>query len=645
MPTTRKKPSVTKKAGSTSSVASTAASRKSSSRPRKQPSTSAPDVGNDQPVSKKRRLESGSVHNPELPDTEYKLPQQVPPRDRQQRSDAIAENRKIYEWATYEDWAPPHVKGLPKPEAARSQAKHKVQQTIDFVGSWVFLGSRAIADSLEEKLSNITDRMVPFFPDANPRAPFDRYDDIYTKNRTPKTAYRWRDDAEWARQRFQGLLPVYIKKFTEVPAKFPVTDEMLKPVFPDGETIASMIKQDRLWWVDYEFLSGVPVDMANADRNMCAPMALFFLTGEGNKEPMPAAIQLGQVPGPQYPIFTPVGEDVQSNRWLVAKLLFNSSEGCLHEARHHLLATHLAMEVVYVAMKRTMYVHHPLHEILEAHFFYTLNINDAARKLMLAPPVNAVPNIMSMGTDGIVPLLKKSWEQFSMNEYDLEKCFAERKVTKLPDYYFRDDSLRVWGSINDYVRDVFSYFYGNSDEAVQEDSELQAFVKELHTQGRFADKDTPFVGDKATTLEQVIDFCTKVIWACSGYHASLNNGQFDYYGCIPNAPGVLRIPAPTKNERFDLSEIASALPSRFMTLFQMSFIHSLTVPTDQKLAHFTHDRDYMKKCDKVQKEFLPKWREDLTSISQSIQARNEKLGPVKQYIYLDPVQIASGIAI
>ena len=300
---------------------------------------------------------------------------------------------------------------------------------------------------------------------------------------------------------------------------------------------------------------------------------------------------------------------------------------------------------MYISLKRTLAPQHPLHEMISAHFWYTLVVNDAARKKMIQGPDGAVPRIMSMGWGGLYPLLKKGWDNFSMETYDPSKGFKERQVEDLPKYYYRDDSLAVWNSINSYCRKTVSYFYGNSDEAVQQDTELQDFVKELHGDGHFGDKGTPFVGGKASTLEQVIDFCTKVIWACSGYHAALNNGQFDYYGCIPNAPGVLKIAPPTKSGQYTLTEIANAMPERFMTTYQMAFIHSLSLVTDQKLAHFTHDEEYMEQAPAVREGFLKEWQAELAEIGRKIRKRNAILGKEKEYTYLDPEQIASGIAI
>jgi hypothetical protein len=552
---------------------------------------------------------------------------ELPQKDSKERLDArkseIEINKKLYEWVHDPTGSTPsHIKELPPAEKDAAEKKWHAKQVFDIVGQAVTLNINKFFD----EISDIWQK----------DGPFQDYSEIYGPNcERPAIAARWREDVEFARQKLQGVFPTAIYRVRELPAKFPVTEDYMKGVLPDGETLASMLAAGRMYMCDYEFLDGT---RAPPERNMCAPLLLFFVSND--KVLMPAAIQLGQNPE-KYPIFVPAGDDLISNRWLVARILCNSSEGCLHQVSHHLLLTHLAMEIVYIALKRTTASTHPINQLLGAHFWYTLFINGGARNTLIKDADSVVPKVMAMGYDGMVDLFVKGWKNYSMDVYDIEADFAKRDVNDILNYWYRDDARKVWNCIKNYVRRILREFY-LSDEDVVNDTELQAFVAEVVNPKIGNIRGSPFTNGKAENFEQVLGFCTDVIWACTGCHAAYNNGQYDYFGFIPNAPGIFAIAPPAKDAVFTLEQVAAAFPNPQMTVLQVSFIHVLAMGTDQPLGEFTHDQGYMKlepKCT----EHWKAWKKELKTISDEIQARNKTLAV--PYTYLDPAQIANSVAI
>ena len=45
-------------------------------------------------------------------------------------------------------------------------------------------------------------------------------------------------------------------------------------------------------------------------------------------------------------------------------------------------------------------------------------------------------------------------------------------ATLLPGYYYRDDGLKLWDAIEQYVRDVVNEFYASDDDVKQDKEKL-----------------------------------------------------------------------------------------------------------------------------------------------------------------------------
>lgn len=65
--------------------------------------------------------------------------------------------------------------------------------------------------------------------------------------------------------------------------------------------------------------------------------------------------------------------------------------------------------------------------------------------------------------------MEKYYKNVSWSSYDLPKVFKDRGVDdpeKLPGFYYRDDALRLWDAIKDYIRRILSIYY-HSDEDIE----------------------------------------------------------------------------------------------------------------------------------------------------------------------------------
>ncbi len=55
-------------------------------------------------------------------------------------------------------------------------------------------------------------------------------------------AGRWTSDVEFGRQILNGVNPMVIKKCTQIPAKFPITEDLIKPYLTRGLTLEEEIQ-------------------------------------------------------------------------------------------------------------------------------------------------------------------------------------------------------------------------------------------------------------------------------------------------------------------------------------------------------------------------------------------------------------------
>ena len=76
--------------------------------------------------------------------------------------------------------------------------------------------------------------------------------------------------------------------------------------------------------------------------------------------------------------------------------------------------------------------------------------------------------------------------------------------------------------------------YYFNDKAVEEDTELQAWWKEVVEKGHSDLKDNKW--PKMKTCQELTDSCTITIWVGLALHAVVNFRQYPYGGCILNRP-------------------------------------------------------------------------------------------------------------
>lgn len=151
----------------------------------------------------------------------------------------------------------------------------------------------------------------------------------------------------------------------------------------------------------------------------------------------------------------------------------------------------------------------------------------------------------------------------------------------IQDYPYAVDGLEIWTSIKTWVQDYCKIYY-KSDDVVQNDTELQAWWKELREQGHGDLKDKAW-WPKMQTVQELIDSCTIIIWIASALHAAVNFGQYPYAGYLPNRPTLSRrfMPEPGTDDYKELEANPDAvflktITAQLQTLLGVSLIEILS---------------------------------------------------------------------
>jgi hypothetical protein len=325
--------------------------------------------------------------------------------------------------------------------------------------------------------------------------------------------------------------------------------------------------------------------------------------------------------------------------WQTAKTHFQCADAQFHEAVSHLLRTHLVMEVFAVAMHRSLSRAHPVHQLLVPHFRFTMAINHAARTSLIAPH-GAIDRTFAAGAAGALALVSTVWEtDWSFEQYDLATDLARRGVDDpklLPNFHYRDDALVLWSAIEEFVAAVVGNFYAG-DRDVVEDDELQGWLRELAAPEGGQLRGLPARLDSSQALVKLV---TSIVFTASAGHAAANNGQYDMYGYIPNAPGAMYRPPPATRDALTEADLAAALPQGEAIDEQLLLARLLSEPTQAPLG--TYDADFFAGRPEVE-QLVKRFQRRLNAIGEEIDARNVKLAV--PYTYLHPKSIYPSVEI
>ena len=125
------------------------------------------------------------------------------------------------------------------------------------------------------------------------------------------------------------------------------------------------------------------------------------------------------------------------------------------------------MEPVAVACWRQLPSPHPVWKLLFPHIKGVMAINTLGRGRLIAKG-GVSDQTLSIGGGGHLTLMQKYYRTLTMDTYDMPKMLQKRGVSeadKLPRFYYRDDTMKLWYAIRKFVDEILGIYYP-SDETV-----------------------------------------------------------------------------------------------------------------------------------------------------------------------------------
>ena len=184
-----------------------------------------------------------------------------------------------------------------------------------------------------------------------------------------------------------------------------------------------------------------------------------------------------------------------------------------------------------------------------------------------------------------------AYKTFDYESIKLPQSLDKRGVadsTVLPNYLYRDDALKLWGAINQFVDNILRIYY-HSDEDVQQDDEIQQWIKEVHdfglpNHGSEGEVDH-HVPSQFLLVDDLREVLTAIIFTCSCEHAAQNFGQFDYYAFNPNAPMIMRQPPPTEKGQLQIKDLVKMLGHMDYVSIQIAATWTLSQFSDDEVRN------------------------------------------------------------
>ncbi|MGL4306397.1 MAG: lipoxygenase family protein [Mycobacteriaceae bacterium] len=403
-----------------------------------------------------------------------------------------------------------------------------------------------------------------------------KYNVMWQTTPVPEAAGNIHDDEFFAYLRVGGWDTTAIERVRDsLPEKFPLTEEQYREGIQANDSLEKAIRENRLFICDYAEIAklapeGKTTKLLTGDGYCSAAIAVFAIPPGGTRL-VPVAIQCGQDPATSTMFVRPhAGDNDRYWGWQMAKTVVQTADFVRHEFMTHLARTHLVSEVFSVALPRNLAPNHPLRILLAPHNEGDIFVNILAATLIMPP--NLFADVIFAAPIGDIAATaleaRLAWDFYErMPRNDFKRRGVEDpKILK--EYPYRDDSLLIWDSIHEWVNDYIRTYY-SSDAVVLADTELAAWVDEIASLGKIKGF------REITSVEQLVEVVTMIIFTSSAFHASVNFPQGHLLSYAPLASGLTVTPPPIKINGYTEADWIAMLPGTVSSVAQFFFLNLL----------------------------------------------------------------------
>lgn len=491
----------------------------------------------------------------------------------------------------------------------------------------------------------------------------------------------WKTDHEFGRQRLAGANPHVIERLkvfppvssldeeTYGPPTSAITKRHLEP-YLEGFSVEEALKHELLYIVDYYDMYMPYLNRIHATENRAtyAPRTIFYLSRVGVL--LPIAIELALPPKnkgeeAKKRVFTPNRLLEPDWLWHFAKAHVLTVDTTYQLSVSHWLRTHASLEPIILAARRHLSTMHPFHALLAPHFKDTVNLNAEGRTALISAAGRIETNFAAGKYS--MEMVCQQYKKWRFDEQALPRDLLKRGIAvkdprakhglrlTIEDFPYAADGLELWWAIRQWAHDYLCLYY-KDDKTLQEDAEVQNWWAEIKNVGHGDHAGAEWWAD-LSTVEELEEVAATIMWITSGFHASVNFGNYAYAGYMPNSPGMTRLFIPEEGTpEFDKM---SADPQRFyLDMIPSQGVTTITMATFESLAHHVEEEEYLGErpdpqwsSDARALAALETFRRNIAAAESNIEARNaasttlhHRAGPVLlPYTLLTPSSGGIGI--
>lgn len=208
-----------------------------------------------------------------------------------------------------------------------------------------------------------------------------------------------------------------------------------------------------------------------------------------------------------------------------------------------------------------------------------------------------------------------------------------------PDYPYAEDGLEIWTAIKTWVESFCSIFYGE-DDSVRSDEELQAWWSEIRNVGH-GDKSNESGWYEMTTLSDLVEALTTLIWTATGLHAAVSTGQYAYASYPLSRPTLCHNFIPSEGT-VEYAELLSDPDKYYLEMLPGKFETAVAISLTKVLSNHTKDELYLGRKSSsnwtdnaMVKHYFSEFSKELKNIEKRIAERNKdpmrknRSGPAK----------------